>query len=583
MSTPEIPDIIRLAVRKAAEAAFFTQTSAIEVVGNGAEFAVTADISQPVRRLGEKAVWYSVKFLIPGTFPNDVVNCIPLKPALRWYSHQNGDWPPGLCWHPNIICPPTLSQVNPAELLQPYITHAHEWITDARQNKLANDGQRFELPHIVPTSKKKEIVYAEGGPHAFDFARAHRHGLARLYRRKKEPTVLRVGNIEDSDDHVLKARIARDVFGDEEYVGWIPWVYAGSPIVQGPRRPPLSFLDFTEEVQEHLVRAVDHAAGQKLAYDLLLLAFAVPPRWREKPDAIRWQAVELDDIKKENLKTPKNGFRKGTLLQTPGVRSFIVKNRQMRYMTTREISVDALTARAAEPNPLHKQSVTIIGVGALGSIISRAVGKLNPGQLVLIDNQVLEPGNLVRHEGMPVHVEISKAVSAAVLAAPIEEGALVDPVKADIVATWEKNRPETADLIIDATGDPGAHDLVFKDTALGARALAFVTPGPSFGVLLFCPRGVAFEPRVVHDRVHALLDDGDRALFDSEVDVAPEAGCHHPTFPAPYHRLRLMADSMLATILASLRADVAKPILTVYAQREKKLGFDTIILQQIEC
>lgn len=71
-----------------------------------------------------------------------------------------------------------------------------------------------------------------------------------------------------------------------------------------------------------------------------------------------------------------------------------------------------------------------------------------------------------------------------------------------------------------------------------------------------------------------------REDFIRQHDVWTEPGCYQPTFPAPYHRVRLMADTMLTTIMSYMNSDPSKPLVTIYEQVAPRVGIETRIHAQ---
>lgn len=574
---PDVPPSVRLAVEKAAEAAFFRITSQLAPIGD--EYAVEADICERELALGASPTWFNVRFLLPRTFPDDVAHCVPLDPCLRWSQHQNGDWADDP--HANVMCPPSLAQLSRDEFLQPYITHAHEWIRDALSGTLITPEQRYEFPHICAASLQGRCVYVEGGRSVFAFVQKHSKGLAQVWKRKAGG-VLRVESLTPTRGPRRTSELQVDPFGVEEFAGWAPWVFAGRPVVKAPHQPPLGLGDLPCPVQERVLKAVDHAARQNAYVDVLLLAFGVPSTWGGDAEGVVWQAVQLDDLRAEEL-TWQRGFRKQKPLTWPGVQRFLSRHERLRYVKTREVSPEALHARNSEDNPMRGARIAMLGVGSLGSLIARSMGKLAPRSLKLVDNEVVEPGNLVRHEAPACAVEVPKTKAMKAVIAPIEAWTQVEAVTADIVSEWPSVRPLQANLIIDSSANEGVHRLVFGDGRLGLRALCFISPGPDFGVLLLCPRGQTYDTRKVHSLVKEVLTPEDWALYSRRETVAPYAGCHHPTFPASYHRLRIMADTMLTAIVAASRNDIDTSWLAVIAQRERALGIESRFLHQGPC
>lgn len=63
----------------------------------------------------------------------------------------------------------------------------------------------------------------------------------------------------------------------------------------------------------------------------------------------------------------------------------------------------------------------------------------------------------------------------------------------------------------------------------------------------------------------------------------PEPGCYHSTFSAPYHRLRMMGDAFLSTLLALLQDGGGDGAATLFSQvvPDRRLGVESRIEAQV--
>ena len=138
------------------------------------------------------------------------------------------------------------------------------------------------------------------------------------------------------------------------------------------------------------------------------------------------------------------------------------------------------------------------------------------------------------------------------------------------------------DLIFDATGNQSVHELVgqFEDKLLG---WGYVKPGPDYGVLFLRRWHSGLMLSEAEDFLHQdnpslwkLIEEKDEGL------VWTEPGCYHPTFRAPFYRLRMMTDAFLSTLLAWIGEDANSDVFTLYGQKRdaKNLGTETQILYQ---
>ena len=390
---------------------------------NKGESPVAAAIPpKPARRLGASSTRYRVKFLIPEHFPYSVAEVIPLDPVLRWNPHQIGDWPELVEAHANVICPPRLADVSIDELLLPYIRHAHAWITDALGGKLTRSNERYEFPNIVPRSKNSAGVYAEGGLNVLNQVYTIRYGRAWLCSLAGSPLVNPLYRLEQfrgpgkkDETKTWKSEIRSGTFGKEGQGGWAPWVYAGDPIVEKPHRPPVYWGDLPLRIQHALLAAIRDIAKFKDRVPIALLAFAIPERWGGVADRVCWAGFELLNFHHEDFSNPSNGFRpKSDMRLWLPIRRFMAANRELSWVWTRDVSREALSSRSlGATRNVEDISIGLLGVGAVGSLLSTALAKLNPRGLLLFDKERVEPGNLVRHEAHSSRVEHPKATAMA--------------------------------------------------------------------------------------------------------------------------------------------------------------------------
>lgn len=644
------PEPIRRALDVAASCQFCTFLSPLEVTAEG-EFAIEARIG-PASEMVDAPVdgpvdWYRVRFLIPRAFPFATVHTVPLEPPLTWHPHQNGDWPREVDPHANVLCPANLNEIHADELLLSHIRHAYAWITDALRGALIRPDERYEFPHLIRRSRTCPIVYVEGGSEMLGWLRQVKCGRAWLRRVKDRggpAGLFRVEELrpigEQDDTRVWRSQIGDAAFGDEEVAGWAPWVLVGSPVAQPPHRPPVQWEDFPEYVQRRIVQAARDVARYKRHVPVLLLAFAVPERWCGGPERAVWAAVELDRVDPNDFQPP-NGFRPNSdPLRWPPVNRFVARHNPLPWIgICTDISPEALASRrgSSPPHtPLADQSassqeqairrlagdmpehqphrelaplcsssgepghrgeisdlrVGVVGVGALGSMLAKALAKLDPRELLLLDKDALEPGNLVRHEALPFQVTKDKASALAVLLQPLSSDRQVRGLRKDVVQAWDEVAPQLAacDLIIDATADSGVHGRLLAGELLAGIPVVwcYVKPGPDFGVIVLRRSGSALT---IEEAEAALRSGVDAALWERFVGserregslVWPEPGCYFPTFNAPYHRLRMLADAFLTILESWVRNGCPADVVTLVQQEEPtgRYGIEQRIAAQI--
>ena len=564
------------------------------------EYSIEALVGPERRPLsGPPPRWYRVRFLIPERFPYAVAHAVPLDPELRWNPHQNGDWRE-FGPRANAMCPPRQSEVHLEELLLPYVRHAYRWISDALEGRLTSPDQRYEFPQLAARGSGAKI-YAEGGRATLDFVKGAGYGRAWLNRVSNDAVpaglyrvteIRRAGTEDDPEAWVSSAR--KDVFGKEEPAGWTSWVFIGDPVAAAPHRPYVTWEDFSDQDQRNIVAALEDASSYKHRLPILLLAFTVPGNWGGNPEHVVWQAVELEGFGPGIFMPPTKGFRPtADPRRWPRFREFLLRNRDLKWLSCTDVSRETLLSRSDHTTgiDLGGLRVAVLGAGAVGSLLAKSLAKLGLAHLLLIDKERLEPGNLVRHEAMALQVEGYKASATARLLMP-PQGEEPEGIDLNVVGEWPAilDRIVGYDVVIDATGDVGVHELLSSSRELRSAAIAwcYVKPGPDFGLLVLRPPGslctlAEAEERLQRECGAELWEQFRGDLADDGRVVWPEPGCYHPTFRAPYHRLRMMVDAFLSTVLAWFEDGEADNAATLFRQviPSGRLGMESHIVAQV--
>ncbi len=525
------------------------------------------------------------------------VQTIPLEPELKWYSHQNGDWN---SWHSNIICPPNPDKIaeERSRLLIPYIDYAYKWISNARIGKLTNPDERYEFPHIAPESRSE--IFIEGGSKIFDWIRENSHGIAWIeeinssFVERKRFIIKSLRGISQRDESKYwRPDIHMDTFGSEVNGSTVPWVFIGNPVVEKPHRPYVTWSDFSQENQNKILIALDECLRIKSQKHFVLLAFSVPEKWEGDANSIVWLASELNGVTKNIFN--RKGFRPNTpLINLPGVKSLIKKNHHLKWGTCTDLSKEALLVRGkADMKSFEDLKIAILGVGAIGSVLAKSVSKLAPVKLFLADSQNVEPGNLIRHEALTNTVGMNKAVSMAWQLLAINSSIqMVPPFKENILTDWDElvKTLSDYDLIIDATANKAIHERLSSSSELLTKKIAwcFIKPGPDFGVLglrqEISQRTFAELQAKLFGMLRKYILDQYHKSDEKEGSIVwPEPGCYHPTFNASYHRIRMMADTFLTTLVSWIEKDAPNDVITLYKQAERidRFGIETQIESQV--
>ncbi len=233
--------------------------------------------------------------------------------------------------------------------------------------------------------------------------------------------------------------------------------------------------------------------------------------------------------------------------------------------TTVEADTDDGSLRLGEDRQaLSEKAVAIVGLGSAGSKIATSLARSGVGRFVLIDDDLLHPTNLVRHDSDWLHVGQHKVDAVA------DRLRLINPAveiicrkhriggqEAPTAAASALSALGIADIIIDASASPP----VFNQCAHIARQSKTpllwleVYAGGIGGLVARARPGKDAEPFTLRT-----------AIYDSAGKVADEMGVEPPESMAQY-----TAEGVEEQVLIATDADV-----TVIAASLAKIADDTL-------
>lgn len=220
-----------------------------------------------------------------------------------------------------------------------------------------------------------------------------------------------------------------------------------------------------------------------------------------------------------------------------------------------------LTARLGDRTSLESKHVLLIGAGAIGSVIADQLSRAGTGALTIVDQDVLEPGNLTRHAGNMSLIGAYKSGAAAALANQANPFVRVEPVMLSVGSTVSGAAQRellarayaAADLIIDATAEVGVQRLT---SALARQASkpwigAWGTNGARGGAVVHIAATAqwcfsCFE--------WARLKDPVLQPPASSAPLTQPVGCAEPTFTGASYDLNEVSLHAVRTAVAALSA-----------------------------
>lgn len=230
---------------------------------------------------------------------------------------------------------------------------------------------------------------------------------------------------------------------------------------------------------------------------------------------------------------------------------------QYQLVRAGRIGPTDLRARTSHLAGLTGKHVLLLGAGALGSVIAEKLARAGLGRLTVIDQDVLEPGNLARHACNISQVGATKAGAVCSLVRQVNPYTKVKGHVFRLGSAMGGSRilaEEYADcdLIIDATAEVGVQRLTAALAAQSGKAWigAEATNGARGGTIVRVPEDAdwcfsCFEWHRTEDP--QLLAPAGLSPLTQPV------GCAEPTFTGAAHDLDEVALQTVRTAAAVLR------------------------------
>ena len=323
--------------------------------------------------------------------------------------------------------------------------------------------------------------------------------------------------------------------GDKPWVGY--WWLWPSPIVVPPWHAPGTWAELRRTGArlkvdvDGFIRWMAHRAGGKEAV-IVLLGYPIPALWHEAPVEVHWQAILPPNIP-PNIK-PMSGFRANPRGRSERLRRDIFSGgKKLSYLKTANWHPNRLQARGRFPSEVRARSVAVIGAGALGSAVAELLAHGGVSDILIIDHDDLEAGNLVRHTLTGADLGRNKATATA---ARLQGASPMSRISSH--AAWLPRGDalqtllEPFDIVLDCTGD----DDVLR--RLGAAWWSiprhFLSASLGFAanrVFLFGAHACSFPFEEFEAAVRPWLV-AERSQWTTAGETLEGAGCWSPLFPA---------------------------------------------------
>jgi molybdopterin/thiamine biosynthesis adenylyltransferase len=558
-------------------------------------FPPTSDIPSLIR-------WH---FVVDSSYPLGNVSVCPDKHdgIQTTFPHQllNSPGDEDLPWNNGNLCASTRLRTfgrgaltkepwHPSQRLKWYVVRSLLWLNAAATGTLTVESDHFELPDFGVASRGGVYVAFQEDAETFaDWGTIEvASGLVELIEVEYADDVVLVRQFQDLRGTPLVTPSWPSRLIDvtpEAFVGG--WIRLPDVPVLAPYQVPQTWGKLAQVAANQgidlwgLLRplATRLRTGRDFA---LLIGYPIKNRLCDPWSQIQWQAIHVPALAMGNQALA--GFRRGREESRWHLdkRTSFGQTSPIEWRQTRNWSPDAITARGRFEPELSTMKVLIVGAGALGSSVAEMLVRGGVQRIGVVDDDILEIGNLVRHTlTLASHRKdkSSQLVKRLNRMTPnVQAVSYAHRFGLDNAGDFEDY-----DLIIDSTGeDEVLHALDLVDwltpkrtisisVGLGAKRLYFYTIGSS-----------SFSAQRFEDIAKPLFD-ADRVAWGEKDLPEEEIGCWSPIFPARYDDITLLASAAVKELTRLMLDDVHSERFVTFEQQWVNGDFTGLIRVEHDC
>ena len=454
-----------------------------------------------------------------------------------------------------------------------YAERASQWLKAAVDGTLLRTGDPFELPEYPdPTSSSTRVVHDEGPSFMAAWADTTESMGRILFAPCPPPKgTVAVYRYETFDGRTIRDGSWRYKAPETDIKDGVWWLWP-EPIIVEPWQAPITWGDLRGagvrmgvDLKVGLQTIISHVSP-KVDRLILLLGFPIPRKVGGAYSEIHWNAIDLPVLRPGQDKALR-GFRKNAMGLERKFQLDLADVREIPYLITRNWHPDRLRVRGRFGEKLRSASVGIVGVGSLGSAVAEILARGGVKNLVLVDGESIEIGNLSRHVLTLNDLSKNKAKAVSERLQSISPHLSVVALDSNFPSAGSVQMMENIDILIDCTASdsllvPLASvwfriPKLFVSLSLGFRARR---------LFCFTAHGNVFPAVQFRDRILPWMDKEKRHFAESE-EILEGAGCWSPLFPARYDDVLLAAATSIKEIESRAGTPPPSPLLVVYEQK----------------
>jgi hypothetical protein len=277
-------------------------------------------------------------------------------------------------------------------------------------------------------------------------------------------------------------------------------------------------------------------------------------------------------------KVPKNLRANETALR--GRLQNYLKDKPIPWAKAVNMAPARMLARGSLSEIIRGKRICLIGCGAIGSLVAEHLARGGAYALSLIDDDVLEFENLVRHPLAPMDVGKYKAKALAERLIGLFPNATIAGFSAKVPDSHLgpehdglREQLKLADVIIDCTADETALRWVSRFGRAEGKTVVHTYTNPHARMLTFCFSGRHISCQRVADKLNEDVENGATPFSMAEYypaeEIEPGAGCWKATFPARGSDLAALVGAAIPILERYLGAELQSKGMAVVLRRNE--------------
>lgn len=537
-----IPEPIAEAFQALKSSSLIAITSELEQPAGQGYVKFSCELPAPVPNAEGVSDSVSFEVRIPLAFPFGKVEFIPLAPELRGFPHQ-GSKEHALCLFPSEGDYPWSA----TEKLRCYVESAIQWIDDAVNGRLLDKDQIWELPDFRTglDACTLPLLFVESHDSYSQWSsRVGQSGTAELAKHCTGNAIVAVRFLHEGKP-IHTAPVSKGFYYHSQ-TSLCEWILLSS-LCFHRHRPPLRFRELEElcrrdsiDIWQILRQAVRRTTFDDCYH--VLIGAPIPRIVRGPLVEIHWARLVLPKRMLDDMPKVHKSLRGNETVLRERLQNH-VKNKPSFWAKSVNMAPGRMLARGSLSEIIRGKRICLVGCGAIGALVAEHLARGGVYELSLMDDDVLEFENLVRHPLAPQDVGNYKAKALAVRLMGLFPNATIAGFSAKIPDTnigpehdGLREQLKLADAIIDCTADESAFRWLSRYGRAEGKPIVHIYTNPHCRLLTLCISGRHISCLRVADRLNEDVANTATPFSMAEYypaeEIEPGAGCWQATFPA---------------------------------------------------